>query len=110
MTDFEAFEEAVANETNYAANLARSLSLTLDKFYSNITSVGVSAITGEGLEELIDKIRASRSEYKEMMEERAKEREAQAKLKEELKKEQAETEPSTESSLITIGTSSKSCQ
>lgn len=74
MEDFEAFDEAIEKETTHSASVARSLSLVLDKFYSNIKSVAVSAVTGDGLEELLKKIKESKEEYKEIMEEKEKER------------------------------------
>jgi GPN-loop GTPase len=41
MQDFEAFQDAVQNETTYSSTLAGSMSLVLDEFYKNLTSVGV---------------------------------------------------------------------
>lgn len=82
MSDFEAFEEAVDKEKSYSANLARSLSLVLDKFYSNIRCVPVSAVTGEGLEELLSEMKEAKEEYYELMVERAKEAERKKKQEE----------------------------
>ena len=52
MSDFEAYADALEADASYAATLSRSLSLVLDEFYSNLTAVGVSAVTGEGMGEL----------------------------------------------------------
>ena len=63
MTDFEAFQEALAGETSYVSNLAQSMSLALDDFYSSLRSVGVSAVTGQGVEPFLAAVREGRQEY-----------------------------------------------
>ncbi|CAL8469834.1 g9376 [Coccomyxa elongata] len=63
MRDYEAFSEALQKDTTYAATLSRSLSLVLEEFYENLQSVGVSAATGEGMEEFFQKVQACRAEY-----------------------------------------------
>lgn len=95
MSDFEAFQEALSKEKDhgYSEDLTRSMSLTLDEFYHkyfffflfySLQSVGVSAQTGEGINELFECIDDSRKVYlstykvdldkmkKELEEERAK--------------------------------------
>lgn len=56
MRDFDAFDAALSNDSTYNGNLSRSLSLTLDEFYKDLTAVGFSAVTGEGFEELMSAI------------------------------------------------------
>ena len=45
MSDFETFQTALAGETSYASNLAQSMSLTLDEFYSHLKAVKVLEAT-----------------------------------------------------------------
>lgn len=63
MQDFEAFNAALERETDYSSSLARSLSLALDEFYCNLQSVGVSAVSGEGMQELFAAVDRCRAEY-----------------------------------------------
>ena len=61
MNDFEQYLSAVEGEGGegggeYMSSLNRSLALVMDEFYQNILTVGVSAATGEGMEELFRKV------------------------------------------------------
>ena len=82
MEDYESFQEALddASEMNngysdemaggggssgYYASLTRSLSLVLDEFYNHLHKVGVSAATGEGVEEFWTVVDQAAEEYEE---------------------------------------------
>uniref|UniRef100_M4C5B9 GPN-loop GTPase n=1 Tax=Hyaloperonospora arabidopsidis (strain Emoy2) TaxID=559515 RepID=M4C5B9_HYAAE len=65
MTDFEAFQKALddVQDDSYMGSLSRSLSLVLEEFYNNLTSVGVSAATGEGMPEFFAAVDQAAKQY-----------------------------------------------
>ena len=71
MTDYEAFtaalnsssEDADKGRGGYMSSLTRSMSLVLDEFYRTLSHVGVSAVTGEGVDELLEAIKRERGRY-----------------------------------------------
>jgi GTPase SAR1 family protein len=82
MEDYESFQEALddASEANngysdemagggggsgYYASLTRSLSLVLDEFYNHLHKVGVSAATGEGVDEFWTVVEQAAEDYEE---------------------------------------------
>ncbi|XP_030510953.2 GPN-loop GTPase QQT2 [Cannabis sativa] len=65
MEDFEAFQAAINADDSYSSTLTQSLSLVLDEFYKNLRSVGVSAVSGAGMDDFFKAIEASSEEYME---------------------------------------------
>lgn len=65
MKDFEKYMEALDTvaETSYLSSLNRSLSLSLDEFYSELPAVGVSSTTGAGFASLFAQFSACKEEY-----------------------------------------------
>jgi len=63
MTNFEALSAALEAEGTYAASFSRSLSLVLEEFYETLQAVGVSAVTGEGLDDFFHAVSRCREEY-----------------------------------------------
>ncbi|KAG9285441.1 hypothetical protein G9A89_010916 [Geosiphon pyriformis] len=63
MTDFEAFQQALQKESSYMNTLMNSMSLVLDEFYKHLRVVGVSAMTGEGMDEFFEAIKQAVKEY-----------------------------------------------
>ncbi len=72
MNDFQAFQAALdesqshtLRDGGYISGLTRSTSLVLDEFYSTLTTVGVSAATGAGMDELFEAVDKAAIEYNE---------------------------------------------
>ncbi|KAK2662522.1 hypothetical protein Ddye_001096 [Dipteronia dyeriana] len=65
MQDFEAFQAASNSDNSYSASFTQSLSIALEEFYQNLRSVGVSAVSGAGMDDFFKAIDASIDEYME---------------------------------------------
>lgn len=63
LTDFETFQDALTSDTSYMSSLTRSMSLVLEEFYSNLTAVGISAVTGEGVVDFFSAVTQATHEY-----------------------------------------------
>ncbi|KND02803.1 GTPase NPA3 [Spizellomyces punctatus DAOM BR117] len=63
MTDFEAFQAALEEDTSYMGGLVSSMCLVLEEFYKGIRVAGVSAVTGAGMDELFTAFDEARKEY-----------------------------------------------
>lgn len=99
MTDFEAFQAALRREeetgsfggmeggegdavvgqgSGYMGSLLNSMSLMLEEFYSHLSVVGVSSMTGQGVDEFFEAVREKKEEferdYRPELERRRKER------------------------------------
>lgn len=100
MEDYESFQEAlddasssgdgysdeVAGGSGYYSSLTRSLSLVLDEFYNHLHKVGVSAATGDGIEDFWDVVQTAAAEYEDGYLEDLKNRVEEQKAKERAKK------------------------
>lgn len=63
MTDFEAFQEALQKDKTYMSSLMNSMSLVLDEFYAHLKVVGVSAVTGAGMDDFLKAVDEAVVEY-----------------------------------------------
>lgn len=102
MQDFESFQAALREDEakgeasgsggGYMGSLLNSMSLMLEEFYKQMTIVGVSAMTGKGIDEFLEAVEEKVDEYKkdylpELQKAREKrEKEKEAKREKELSK------------------------
>lgn len=94
MTDFEAFQTALKKEeedgtfggdatggSGYMSSLLNSMSLVLEEFYKHLSVVGVSAMTGDGMDDFFRGVQEKKEEfvrdYQPELERRRAERETQ---------------------------------
>ncbi|KAK8096760.1 GPN-loop GTPase 1 [Apiospora kogelbergensis] len=78
MTDYEAFQEALQNDENgnafggvegegggsgYMGSLLNSMSLMLEEFYAHLSVVGVSSMTGQGIDDFFVAVKEKSEEF-----------------------------------------------
>jgi hypothetical protein len=88
MTDSEAFEEACRSNESYMGTFTQSMSLMISEFYNHFTCVGVSAMTGAGIDDFFNALSKAAVEYekgyKVDLEQRKKEKEEKEKQRQEV--------------------------
>jgi translation initiation factor IF-2 len=63
INDYTLFPQDLDEDEGYMNGLVGSMSLLLEEFYKCLRIVGVSAVTGEGLDDLFEEIQKARLEY-----------------------------------------------
>ncbi|GAM86117.1 hypothetical protein ANO11243_041280 [Dothideomycetidae sp. 11243] len=74
MRDFDSFQAALRREeeleteggsggTGYMSSLINSMSLVLEEFYNNLSVVGVSSMTGDGIDDFFVAVDSKRTEF-----------------------------------------------
>jgi translation initiation factor IF-2 len=63
INDYTLFQQDLDEDEGYMNGLVGSMSLLLEEFYKCLRIVGVSAVTGEGLDDLFEEIQKAREEY-----------------------------------------------
>ncbi|KAG0313429.1 hypothetical protein BG000_005893, partial [Podila horticola] len=61
--NFESFQEALQKDKSYMSSLMNSMSLVLDEFYAHLKVVGVSAVTGAGMDDFLKAVDEAVVEY-----------------------------------------------
>ena len=91
MEDFDEYSEALDADSCYAATLSRSMSLVLEEFYKNLKTVGVSALTGQGIDDFFTQVASCAEDYERDYRPELERRRA-ARAEQERKREEAEME------------------
>ena len=66
MQDIDAFRDALSEEGSYSSQLTKSMALVMGEFYENLRSCGMSAVTGEGVDAMLQKVNEARQDYTEL--------------------------------------------
>jgi len=83
MTDFESFEEAIKTNSSYMGTLTQSMGFLLEEFYNNFPCIGVSSVTGEGMDDMFVAVRKAAMEYEKGFKLEVEKMKTQKKIKEE---------------------------
>jgi len=63
MTDYDSFEEACRSADSYMGSFTQSMSLMIGEFYKHFKCIGVSAMTGAGMEDLFKALSDATLDY-----------------------------------------------
>ena len=63
MKSLDDFEAALRSNKTYMSTLIQSLGNVLDAFYANIKTVGVSSVTGQGMNDFFEQIEQCKVDY-----------------------------------------------
>ncbi|CAJ0846253.1 17509_t:CDS:10 [Entrophospora sp. SA101] len=66
MTDFESFQEALQKDTSYMTSLMNSMCLVLEEFYKHLRVIGVSAMSGSGMDKFFEAVGEAVKEYEDV--------------------------------------------